>query len=117
MQDLIYIKVCAAVRRGVFTTEQWAAMIGHCYPFYPLLESVFDALAAACLEPTVQDILASASTIPMTEEMQLFDDYIVHITDWYHHEYIPVPRVESSSKPAFPGPSKSAASLLDVWLY
>ena len=101
----------------VFTTEQWATMIVHCYPSYPSLESVFDALAAACLEPTVQGILASASMIPMTEEMKLFDDYIVYITDWYHHEYVPVPRVESSSKSAFPGPSKSAASLPDVWLY
>jgi len=97
----------------VFSTEQWATMIVHCYPFYPSLESVFDALAAACLEPTVQNILATASMIPMTEEMKLFDDYIVYITDWYHHEYVPVPRVESSSKPAFPGPSKSAASLPD----
>ena len=74
---------------------------------------------------SIQDILASASMIPMTEEMQLFADYIVYITDWYHHEYVPVPRVESSPKPAFPGPSKSAfpgpsksaASLPDVCLY
>jgi len=100
----------------VFTTEQWATMIVHCYPFYPSLESVFDALAAACLEPTVQDILATASMIPMTEEMKLLDDYIVYITDWYHHEYVPVPRVVSSSKPAFPGPSKSVVSLPNMSL-
>ena len=92
-------------------------MIVHCYPFYPSLESVFDALAAACLEPTIQDILATASMIPMTEEMQLFDDYIVHITDFYHHEYVLVPRVVSSSKPTFPGPSKAAASLPVMGLY
>ncbi len=101
----------------VFTTEQWATMIVHCYPFYPSLESVFDALAAACLEPTVQDILATAPMIPMTEEMELFDDYIVYITDWYRHEYVPVPKAVSSSKPSFPASSKSAATLPHAWLY
>ncbi|KAL0024984.1 hypothetical protein WJX77_009021 [Trebouxia sp. C0004] len=77
-------------------------MIVHCYPFYPLLESVFDALAAACLEPTVQDILATACMIPMTEETELLDDYIVYITDWYHHEYVPVPRFCVKLKACFP---------------
>ncbi|KAL0023221.1 hypothetical protein WJX79_005204 [Trebouxia sp. C0005] len=45
IQDyLVYIKVCAAMRRGVFSTQQWATMIVHSYPFFPSLETFLDSI-------------------------------------------------------------------------
>ncbi len=96
-------------------------MIVHSYPFFPALESVFDAFAAAQAELSIQGILATASVRPMAEEMKCLDDYIVFITECYRHEYNPIPRPRVSgamlqAHPPAPS-SKPYVSLRDMMLF
>ncbi|KAL0033744.1 hypothetical protein WJX77_003466 [Trebouxia sp. C0004] len=116
----VYIKVCAAMRRGVFSTQQWATMIVHSYPFFPSLESFLDSIGARHNEPSLQQILTAAPAFPMTQEMIALDEYVRFVCDSYRHDSVAVPRAATGtlsfvSQPA--SPAKPSASLRDMMLY
>lgn len=121
----VYIKVCAAMRRGVFSTQQWATMIVHSYPFFPSLETFLDSIGARHKEPSLQQILTTAPAFPMTQEMIALDEYVRFVCDGYRHAYVPVPRAATGtlscfSRPASAGsssPANTSASLRDMMLY
>ena len=81
----------------IFSTEQWATMIVHSYPFFPALESALESTAAARNEPGMQEILSAARTHPMTDDLLALDDYISFVTSCYRHEYVPVFRFTAGS--------------------
>ncbi len=99
-------------------------MIVRSYPFFPALETVLETTAAERAEPSMQQILMTAPSTPMTQEMLALDKYIVVVTDGYRHEYVPVPRAATRSFICF-SPSASAKctasssriSLRDMMLY
>lgn len=76
----------------VFTTKQWAAMIVYAYPFFPCLEQWLDTFSSQHSAPSSKDVLMSAREHPLEAEWAALDDYIVHITQTYRPDYVPVQR-------------------------
>jgi hypothetical protein len=109
----------------VFSTQQWATMIVHSYPFFPSLETFLDSIGARHNEPSLQQILTTAPASPMTQEMIALDEYVRFVCDGYRHDSVPVPRAATGtlscfSQPASAGSSslaKPSASLRDMMLY
>jgi len=109
----------------VFSTQQWATMIVHSYPFFPSLETFLDSIGDRHNEPSLQQILTTAPAFPMTQEMVALDEYVRFVCDAYRHDSVPVPRAATGtlscfSQPASAGsssPAKPSASLRDMMLY
>jgi len=114
-----------SVSMQVFSTQQWATMIVHSYPFFPSLETFLDSIGARHNEPSLQQILTTAPAFPMTQEMIALDEYVRFVCDGYQHDSVPVPRAATGtlscfSQPASAGSSsiaKPSASLRDMMLY
>lgn len=60
----------------VFSSQQWATMIVHSYPFFPSLETFLENIGARHNEPSLQQILAAAPAFPMRQEMIALGEYV-----------------------------------------
>ncbi len=109
----------------VCSTKQWATMIVHSYPFFPSLETFLESIAAAHAKPSMQQIVATAVSMPMTQEMLALDEFVLYVTNGFRHEYVPVPRAKTGTLTSFSQPASAAsgtssarsASLRDMMLY
>ena len=86
-----YVKVACAIRRGIFTTEQWVVMIVYAYPFFYALDTFLDSLALQHGEPSAQEIMAEGHVPHMDAQFAVMEDYIWKITRQYCHAYVPLP--------------------------
>ncbi|DBA94292.1 hypothetical protein WJX77_011761 [Trebouxia sp. C0004] len=73
----VYIKLGYAVRRGVFSTKQWAMFIVHAYPFFPGVEQGLEHTVAGRGEPSMHDIIAGAPSSPLTAEWAALNDALI----------------------------------------
>lgn len=69
-------------------------MIVHAYPYFPSLERWLEMLARQHNEPDSRVVLAAAEANPLVAEWAALDDYMVHITQAYCPDYVPVPRCQ-----------------------
>ena len=77
----------------VLTTQQWAIIIVHAYPFFSGVEAFFEGLLPCYPhEPSMQSIMADAHAEPLHTEWAALEDYLYVITDDPSHDYQPIPR-------------------------
>ncbi|KAA6416967.1 MAG: hypothetical protein FRX49_13067 [Trebouxia sp. A1-2] len=76
----VYIKLGYAVRRGVFSTKQWAMFIVHAYPFFPGVEAALELTAAGRGELSMHEIIAGAQGSPMAADWAALNRYLSNIT-------------------------------------
>ena len=81
----------------ILSRMQAAVWIVHLYPYIPILEDVFEALAIARQEPSKEDLMASASGDPLAAEWAEFEEYVQGVIAQQPSCYVPVPRQAASS--------------------
>lgn len=74
----------------VLTTNQWAILIVQSYPYLPILETHFEAIAAEGGAPSKAQILAAAQSNPMAAEWRHLNKYLESIASRNSDEHIPL---------------------------
>ncbi|DBA78429.1 TPA: hypothetical protein ACH3X2_007923 [Trebouxia sp. C0005] len=85
----VYHRIAAAARRGVFSTNQWAATIVHAYPYMPDIENVLEAIAKASGNPPKDAVLDDRMMGNMAAEWDALQEYLERITTMDTHAYVP----------------------------
>lgn len=82
--------VIALLALQVFTIKQWAILIVQSYPYLPILETHFEAMASEAGAPSKAQIVAAAQTNPMAAEWRHVNKYLENIASMNCNEYIPL---------------------------
>ncbi|KAL3139121.1 hypothetical protein ABBQ32_005913 [Trebouxia sp. C0010 RCD-2024] len=85
----VYHRIACALRRGVYTTKQWAILMVQSYPYLGVMETHLEVMAADRGEPSRAELLASAQTNTLAAEWRHLNNYLEGIASKNSHDYIP----------------------------
>lgn len=101
----------------VCSTQQWAILMVHAYPFFSGVESFFEGMFGnRAGEAGMQDVMAGACANPMHAEWRALEDYLCNITAAHAHDYKPIPKFSGSPPQAYSARSALVVSLHNMLL-